>query len=240
MKLPKYYYIKKILFKIFVQFRIFIPHDIGLCIQERLLKYNYPFGTKFYSQGGQDLFVDLILKSKSNGFFIEIGANDGLLYSNSVFFERDRNWTGVCVEPNPIQFNKLITNRNAFCIQACAGSSNGVISFPVISDEEVSLLGRANGISSEGMIDVQQIDLPQLYKMADVSRVDFMSIDTEGSEHEILTSLNRVENPPTVIAVEENISHDLLDKQMKELGYDIVAKVYTDRIYVRRFLISDS
>ena len=85
------------------------------------------------------------------------------------------------------------------------------------------------------MIDVQQIDLPQLYKMADVSRVDFMSIDTEGSEHEILTSLKRVENPPTVIAVEENISHDLLDKQMKELGYDIVAKVYTDRIYVRRF-----
>jgi FkbM family methyltransferase len=232
---PKYFHTKKILRFILLGLRYVLPKDKILYFHERLLKSNYPNHTKHYSQGGQDLFVDMLLKAKTGGTFIEIGANDGNLYSNTLFFERKRNWTGVCVEPNPIQFNKLVTNRNAFCIQACAGSSNGVISFPVISDEEVSLLGRANGISSEGMIDVQQIDLPQLYKMADVSRVDFMSIDTEGSEHEILTSLNRVENPPTVIAVEENISHDLLDKQMKELGYDIVAKVYTDRIYVRRF-----
>ena len=234
MTYPKFFKTKKYLFRIFKNFQLFFPCKLRLCIQERLLKLNYPRGTQFYSQGGQDIFVDLILNQKRDGYFIEIGANDGLLYSNSVFFERDRNWTGVCVEPNPIQFNKLVTNRSAFCIQACAGSSNGVISFPVISDEEVSLLGSPKGISSEGMVDVQQIDLPQLYKMANASNVDFMSIDTEGSEHEILTSLKRVENPPTVIAVEENLPHELLDKQMNEMGYNIIAKVYTDRIYVRR------
>ena len=94
MIFPKYFKTKKHLLNALMFFAPLLKKETFLRIQERLLKLNYPRGTQFYSQGGQDIFVDLILNQKRDGYFIEIGANDGLLYSNSVFFERDRNWTG--------------------------------------------------------------------------------------------------------------------------------------------------
>jgi hypothetical protein len=56
--------------------------------------------TKYFSQYKQDEFLDKVLfKKKQNGFFIEIGAHDGISFSNSFFFEKNRSWEGICIEP---------------------------------------------------------------------------------------------------------------------------------------------
>jgi len=47
------------------------------------------------------------LIKKRDGIFIDIGAFDGMEDSNSLFFEETRNWTGICIEPSPLEFNKL-------------------------------------------------------------------------------------------------------------------------------------
>ena len=59
------------------------------------------------AQYNQPKEVDHILKGAREKFFVEAGAFDGEVYSNSLFFEVERNWTGLLVEPNPEPFKRL-------------------------------------------------------------------------------------------------------------------------------------
>ena len=65
----------------------------------------------YYSQIGQDKWVNDTLKGKTNGFFIELGACDGLYLSNTLYFEKEKNWNGICIEPNSSYFSRLCKNR---------------------------------------------------------------------------------------------------------------------------------
>ena len=64
-------------------------------------------GAPVWAQYGQDCYIDHILSAKRGGFFVEIGANDGELHSNTLFFERVRGWQGLLVEPNPFTFAQV-------------------------------------------------------------------------------------------------------------------------------------
>ncbi|MCH7535874.1 MAG: hypothetical protein IH948_09075 [Bacteroidetes bacterium] len=69
---------------------------------------------KYYSQLGQDRFLDEeIFKRKRDGFYVDVGAVDGLHFNNTLFFERERHWKGMCIEPNPIEFRKLRNEEDA-------------------------------------------------------------------------------------------------------------------------------
>jgi len=68
------------------------------------------------SQIGQDTKVIEYYKEKQNGYFIEIGASDGITLSNTYLLEKKYNWRGICVEPIPDNYSKLIINRqNSIC-----------------------------------------------------------------------------------------------------------------------------
>lgn len=69
-----------------------------------------------HSQLSQDLEVLKFYNEKKNGFFIEIGANDGNILSNTYLLEKSYNWKGICVEPIPDKFKLLCENRpNSLC-----------------------------------------------------------------------------------------------------------------------------
>ena len=73
-----------------------------------------------FSQMGESQWVDEHLKQRRDGFFVECGALNGQTYSNSLFFERERNWTGLLIEANPHYHRALLEmNRNAFVLSAC-------------------------------------------------------------------------------------------------------------------------
>jgi len=73
-----------------------------------------------FSGDGQSVYVDKILKSKRNGFFIEAGGYTGEEGSNTLYFEKERNWTGILIEPLPLNFKKILTkNRKCFVINCC-------------------------------------------------------------------------------------------------------------------------
>jgi len=59
------------------------------------------------SQAGQAAFVDKLLSGRRRGFFVECGAADGEVFSNSLFFELERNWTGLLIEANPSRKTSL-------------------------------------------------------------------------------------------------------------------------------------
>ena len=86
--------------------------------------------TPYYSQYGQDKIInERIFNSKRNGFFVDIGANDGITGSNTYFFEKELNWTGVCIEPQPDIFHKLTDNRETECHNCAISPKSGSAKF---------------------------------------------------------------------------------------------------------------
>ena len=103
-----------------------IPDDPGFIDYIKRKWIHYPSGVKStmpgkdYSQLGEHKVVDDLLKQRRNGVFFEVGALDGITYSNTLGLEIIRNWTGILVEPDPASFAKMLTlKRNAYAINAC-------------------------------------------------------------------------------------------------------------------------
>ena len=87
----------------------------------RMLAPSFPYA----SQAGQDLVVDRIMGHKRGGTFVDIGAYDGVTGSNSLFFERDRGWTGVLVEPVAVQRAKAEQARTSPCMAYAVSDKKG-------------------------------------------------------------------------------------------------------------------
>ena len=84
---------------------------------------------KHFSESDQSEYIDNLLNGKRDGFFIEAGALDGESYSNSLFFERERKWTGLLIEPIPRYFNQLKDKkRHAYALNACIARNQPTIS----------------------------------------------------------------------------------------------------------------
>lgn len=81
-----------------------------------------------YSQYGQDITVFELLGSPKNGFFLDIGANDGKTYSNSLLFE-EKGWEGICIEPHPTIFVELEKTRKCHLINSCVSGTDGIVQF---------------------------------------------------------------------------------------------------------------
>jgi len=72
------------------------------------------------SQVGQSKFVNNLLSGRGDGFFVECGTADGETFSNSLFFQLERNWTGLLIEANPHYHHALLNrNRRAYVLRTC-------------------------------------------------------------------------------------------------------------------------
>jgi hypothetical protein len=166
------------------------------------------------SQLGQDLEVVRFYKNKQNGFFVEVGASDGLEFSNTHLLESQYNWKGVCFEPIPARFEQLLKNRvNSTCYNEAVYSESGLTLTFDISHVYDLLSGISDHIdahkpkvdSSKTTIQVQTISLLEALDRANApSFIEYMSLDTEGSEFEILSTFNFEKYTFGLIDVEHN------------------------------------
>jgi len=167
-----------------------------------------------YSQFGQSTLVDRILSGRRNGFFIECGGADGILYSNSLFFEVERNWTGLLIEANPYYHRQLLEkNRKAFVLRAClsieprpttvqllpAGVYGGIV-----NKMHPTHIGRIGDDGHPGVL-VNCFPLNSITEALRVSHVDYLSLDVEGPELEILQTIDWSQLRIDVITVEYSI-----------------------------------
>src|SRR5215472_7304519 len=80
----------------------------------------------FRSQVGQDLWVfGEVFNEQRNGFFLDIGAGDGVDLSNTYILENRYGWRGICIEANPDAFEVLRKNRCCQCVNACVDQAEG-------------------------------------------------------------------------------------------------------------------
>ena len=181
---------------------------------------------KTYSQIFQDLFVDFML-SKSAGFFCEVGACDGIVHSNTFWLEKKRNWTGILCEPSIQWHNKLKLNRPRSIVvkEPIFSLSNEELDFVEIKGGRSFLNYKNKNVNFDDdkkKVKLNTICLNDLFKKNNVNEIDYLSLDTEGSEYDILQSIDFKLYAPKIITIEHNyapIKRKQIFKLMTKEGY---------------------
>lgn len=208
----------------------------------------------YFSQYNQDKFLnEVIFFNKKDGFFIDIGAHDGILFSNSLFFERYNGWSGICVEPNPLVFNKLISNRKSINLNVCIGSENKKVKFTQIEGYSEMLSGITekydvkhierinNNILIKGgkksEIEVNMITLHDIEELSN-KKIDFISIDTEGNEFDIVSSINFKFLDIKLLVIENNYKDNRIQKYLYSQGFELIYKLDCDEVFLNKLYFS--
>lgn len=182
------------------------------------------------SQYRQDLFVLSQLDFKRGGYFVEFGATNGVDLSNTHLLERQFAWTGILAEPARCWHQDLRRNRSAHLEEACVWRESGLsLSFSEVEYPELSTIGafsRSDGYDSvrtrAKTYDVLTISLNDLLEKYDAPRrIDYLSIDTEGSEYEILRNFDFDRRRFSVITCEHNFTpaREKLYELLTQKGY---------------------
>ena len=148
--------------------------------------------SKSYSQFLQDVHaLHSVYKSKRDGYFVEVGAYDGIESSNTLLMEEDYGWKGVCVECSPSNYKKLRENRKCITYPyAVYNEDNNLVEF-FDSGGYAGLVetNNHNHILNDNKITVVTKKLTSLLNEAGApSFIEYLSLDTEGSEYEILNA----------------------------------------------------
>lgn len=215
--------------------------------------YEYPKPVEgYFSQRGQDKFLhEQVFKDTSKGFFVEVGAHDGVSFSNTYFFEKNLDWTGICVEPIPELFEKLSQNRSCHCEQCCITNFSGKKSFlkctgyilemysGLLDNLDPRHVERINAeIATYGggkeVILVNCMSFKELFQKHRVSHVDFLSLDIEGGEEAALKTIDFSQVTINVIVVENNFNENNIKNYLELYGYERIKRLGKDDVYQLR------
>lgn len=189
------------------------------------------------SQFGQSSLVDLLLTSKNNGIFVDIGANDPRNNSNTYFFEYFRSWTGFAFEPLPLYLSAWKSVRKATVFTSCAiGVSTGEVFLSIGAgaegweDQLSTVTTQASGETGH------RVKIRRLSDFKLPSHIDFISIDVEGYESEVLEGISWENFSATIICLENcsTITGNLaIREKLTSLGYVYFARIkYIDDVFV--------
>lgn len=181
--------------------------------------------------------------NKEGGFFVDIGANDGIEFSNTFLLERNYEWKGICAEPNPEVFKLLVKNRpNSLCCDAAIYSlSYKNLLFDVANNYDL-MSGLSDHLDvhkeyvnrDKKQIVVKTLTLTDLLDKAKApSFIDYLSLDTEGSEFEILRATDFSRYTFGLIDVE----HNFVEPRRTEIRNLLLSHGY---VYLRENQFDDS
>ncbi|MFA5023524.1 MAG: FkbM family methyltransferase [Patescibacteria group bacterium] len=202
----------------------------------------------FFSQNGQDKFLEKkIFHNIKNGYFVDIGANDGISYSNTYFFE-NKGWKGLCVEPIPEIFEKLQKNRICECI--CGAVSDQQAEYSdflhitgalemlsgIINKYEKNHIARIDkemykSKEEKKIIQVKNYHFNQIVKN---KNIDYLSIDVEGSEFDIIKNIDFSKFEIKVISIENDYGNKNILNLLKNYGFSYLTKIGSDEIYINK------
>lgn len=183
-------------------------YNLNYRIEEKL-----KFSQISYSQEGEDLVINKLFGNKTNGFFIDVGANHPIRFSNTCFFYK-KGWRGVNIEPNPEMF-KLLQQYRPHDLNLNIGISDEkdtlnyfMFNEPALntfSEYERDQYLQKSEYFLENEMKVEVDTLENIFKKNNISCdqvIDFISIDAEGLDLKVLQSFDLSVYTPKVILIE--------------------------------------
>lgn len=141
-----------------------------------------------------DKKLDALFGGQRDGYYIELGAHDGLTQSNTAFFEFHRGWKGLLIEPSRIRYEECVKNRPNSVVVHGACVSNTFSEKTITGDFDGRLMSSVGGsrlnISTSEHQTVDAFTLEEILDSQDIDKIDFLSLDVEGYESEVLKGLN--------------------------------------------------
>lgn len=172
------------------------------------------------------------------------------LFRTHFFLEKERKWKGICVEAQPSEFQKLKSNRNCTCVNVAVSDYNGETDFIYVEgyanmlsgisdDYNLSHMQRIrNEVSTYGgAINTIKVPVRTLQSILDehnTHKIDFCSIDTEGSEFNIIKSIDFDKTEIKVFIIENNYGEKTIEEFLVEKGYYLYKKIEWDDVFVKK------
>ena len=211
---------------------------------------------QYFSQVGQDRFLDeVVFEGREGGTFVDVGAHDGKQINNSYFFEHQRGWTGICIEPLPHVYARLKANRSCICIAGAISNETGTAEFLKVAGAPEMLSGLLHDYHPEHLdriqrelsasggdterIPVATYRLADLFEEHGIEHVDFCSIDTEGSELKVVQSIDYQKVQVDFFIIENNYQQTDVERFLKSHGYRKVERVEWDDVYAHPAVLDD-
>lgn len=200
------------------------------------------------SQHGIEAYIEKYLKNP--GFFVEIGAWSGEIISQTIRLEQDKGWKGICVDPFPHGFSnrdcqvvwravsKDGLDREFLQVSIDRRNGGDVSYFSGFSDSVEANLQMIYDHCDYNRVQVKTITIDQLwYQYRLPSYVDFLSVDTEGSELEIFQSIDFDKLSFGLIVFEHNEDEHAkanIGNILHNAGYSLIESLRVDDIYVNQ------
>ena len=199
----------------------------------------------FYSQDGQDKFVLDYYEHRANGFFVDIGAHNGVTLSNTKVLE-EIGWGGVCVEPIPERFEELNRNRKCKCFKNAVSKAKGDVEFLRIKGYSEMLSGirekydpkHLKRIEKEikdhgGSCEIIMVSSVPFAELIDVKHIDYLSIDVEGAEMDVLESIDFSIYKIGLLSLECNYSESVPTSYLQSRGFQLIKRIGCDLFFER-------
>jgi len=176
---------------------------------------------------------------RTSGVFVDVGANHPTINNQSWFLEK-RGWTGVVIEPNPAHYKLLREQRpKSQVFQTAVGAPNGPqdvtlhLAGPGLARHSKVHLS-AHGSISTNAVRVKMTTLDYILEQSGISKIDFLSIDVEGMEFDVLAGFTFEKYRPELFCIEDFCRDFAKKRYMRGVGYKLVRRVGYNNWYVPR------
>lgn len=194
----------------------------------------------YYSQFYQDMYLDNVIFSTKTkpGFFLDVGGNHPTYINNTYYFET-KGWKGLAFEPQPAMNQLWKQERSTPCLQIAIGEHEGKVEFNEYKENYMS--GISHVVDFNGQIEssyeVRCRALKDVLKEREIKNIDFMSLDVEGYEYEVLKGIDFKQVNIYCIVIENNKgieSEKRIRNLLLEQGYRLQARLWIDEIWIKK------
>ena len=189
-------------------------------------------GGKYFGQWETDRIIETYFEKGYIGDCVEVGAANGIKGSNTLYFE-SLGWNALCIEPNPKQFNSLARHRKSVAHYAVSdkagkkdltifdvGENNIMSSLTSLKPDERLVEAHKHIINKSYKFEVNVETLSTVLEMFNSpTKIDFITVDTEGTEIDVLKGFDFNMFDVTLFVIENNYNDDNIEELMTTKGY---------------------